>query len=176
MFALFSRVPSTLDKMRTAMSEEIIERGTALVQADTHSKVRGVLKLLLKMHATYSKVLVDAFRSNKLCQKTLKTAFESFVNRGSRCSKFLSVYVDDMMKRSSRGQDEQSMEVALNNIIVLFRYLNDKDVFENDINSTYASDFSQTGPLTLRRTHHDNMLKRECGRRLRKSSSTCLKI
>jgi len=165
MYALFSRVPNTLQKMRDALAKEVIETGRALVGEESpHRSPIDFVKALLAMHEKYTKVLTGAFGNDKLFQKTLKTAFEDFVNRGPKCSKFLSTYVDDIMKRSCRDQDEQGMEPQLDKVVTIFRFLNDKDIFESYykqhlskrlLSDRSVNDYAEQTMITK--------LKRECG-------------
>ena len=46
------------------------------------------------------------------------------------CAEFLSVYVDEHMKRLFRDLPDAEVEARLNKVITLFRFLRDKDVFE----------------------------------------------
>jgi len=58
-------------------------------------------------------------------------AFEEFVNLDSRCASFLACYIDDQLKSGLRGVTEEDAEQQLERVIVIFRFLADKDVFEN---------------------------------------------
>ena len=46
------------------------------------------------------------------------------------CAEFLSVYVDEHMKRLFRDMPDAEVETCLTKVINLFRFLRDKDVFE----------------------------------------------
>jgi hypothetical protein len=46
------------------------------------------------------------------------------------CAEFLSVYVDEHMKRLFKDMSETAIEDRLNKVITLFRFIRDKDVFE----------------------------------------------
>ena len=75
--------------------------------------------------------MTQAFRRNKDFAKTLKEAFESFVNADARVASYLAQYADDLLRSKLRGLSEDEVEVRLDKVVVLFRYLQDKDVFES---------------------------------------------
>ena len=41
------------------------------------------------------------------------------------------MYVDDMMRHGFKGLSEEAVDTVLDKVVVIFRYLRDKDVFEN---------------------------------------------
>lgn len=131
-YDLFSRVPSTVDLLRDALSEIVKKEGKKLIQDQEHSKsdpaafVRGVLLV----RERYSKVVQVAFRAEKRAEKRLKEAFEDFLNADARAASCLAVYVDELLRTGLRGVTEAEVETQLQNVIVIFRYLSDKDVFE----------------------------------------------
>ena len=53
------------------------------------------------------------------------------MNVDARCSTYLSLYVDEMMKHGFKGVSEADVDVVLDKVVIIFRYLRDKDVFEN---------------------------------------------
>jgi cullin 3 len=73
-------------------------------------------------------------------------AFESFINLNNKCSEFLSLFIDDHLKRGFKGvsrsiesnhhyssaQQKTDTEIAsvLDKTITIFRYVTEKDVFE----------------------------------------------
>ena len=63
--------------------------------------------------------------------RTLKSAFEDFVNYDSRCASYLASYADDMLRNTLKDASESDSGIYLNQFIELFRYLTDKDIFEN---------------------------------------------
>eukprot|EP00903_Cladosiphon_okamuranus_P018135 g16689.t1 len=165
MYDLFSRVPMTLDELRRSMCEYVKATGKALVTDQESAKdpvafVQGLLSLRDK----YDAIVNDAFRGEKRSQKRLKEAFEDFINTDSRCASYLATYVDDLLKSGLRGMAEDQAEAMLEKVIVIFRYLQDKDVFEN----FYKTHLSKRllGGRSVSDEMEKNMivkLKNECG-------------
>mmetsp|Transcript_28727 Transcript_28727/g.88035 ORF Transcript_28727/g.88035 Transcript_28727/m.88035 type:complete len:377 (+) Transcript_28727:146-1276(+) len=60
----------------------------------------------------------------------LNATFENFVNLDSHSPEYLSLFVDELMRKGMRGTSEDEIEVTLDKVVMLFRYLQEKDVFE----------------------------------------------
>jgi len=132
MYDLFVRVPSSVDFLRDALSERIKRDGRALIAdqergaSDPSSFVRGVLG----MRDRYDRVVTTSFRGEKKSMKRMREAFEDFLNADARAASCLAVYVDELLRSGLRGATEIEVTQELQKVIVVFRYLSDKDVFE----------------------------------------------
>ena len=132
-FDLFSRVPSTLDLLRDALVQRIKADGATLItdqengSADPSSFVRGVLY----MTQLYTIVVDYSFRAERKAAKRLREGLADFLNADARAASCLAVYVDDLLRQGLRGCSELEMERQLSNVVTVFRYLSDKDVFES---------------------------------------------
>ena len=131
MYDLFSRVPASLDFLRDALAEQIKSSGKQLIMdqisgtANPSSFVRGVLQLRSK----YEQIVNISFRNEKKVMKRMREAFEDFLNADARAASCLAVYVDELLRTGLR--DELQINVELQKVITVFRYLSDKDVFES---------------------------------------------
>lgn len=166
MYDLFVRVPASVDYLRDALADRVKSDGRALIHdqeraaADPPAFVRGVLK----MRDRYTDVVQTAFRGEKRAQKRLKESFEDFLNADARAASCLAVYVDELLRTGLRGATESEVSAQLNKVIVIFRYLSDKDVFE----SFYKQHLAKR--LLANRSASDeaeramvSLLKAECG-------------
>ena len=79
----------------------------------------------------FSDIVRDSFCGNKEFQRAHKEGFTDFVNRDSKTAMFLSLFVDDVLKNAARQLKDDEADKMLTDVILLFRYLTDKDVFEN---------------------------------------------
>ena len=131
-FDLFVRVPSSVDNLRDALADRIKTDGKALIAdqekgtSDASAFVRGVLS----MRERYHNVVNVSFRGEKRAQKRMKESFEDFLNEDARAASCLAVYVDELLRTGLRGASETQVKEELQKVIVVFRYLSDKDVFE----------------------------------------------
>jgi cullin 3 len=133
MYDLFSRVPSAVDHLRDAVAVQIKSDGHALTSdqisgtADPPAFVRGVLAMRQK----YEIVVEITFRNEKKTQKRMRESIEDFLNADARAASCLAVYVDELLRGGLKGATTEQMNSALNDSIIVFRYLSDKDVFES---------------------------------------------
>ena len=133
-YELFKRVTaptSGLSVIRDIMSAHVRARGTQLVQddernADPVQYVTGLLALRDK----YEVVISSAFSGDKLFYNALNESFEKFVNLNSHSPEFISLFVDEQLRKGMKGTSEEEVEQVLDKVVMLFRYLQEKDVFE----------------------------------------------
>lgn len=133
MYDLFVRIPQSVEFLRDALAERIKAAGRQLIadqmsgQADPPAFVRGVLQLRDK----YEQIVEVSFRGEKKAMKRMREAFEDFLNADARAASCLAVYVDELLRVGLRGVTEEQVSAELQKVIVVFRYLSDKDVFES---------------------------------------------
>lgn len=133
MYDLFVRVPSSVDNLRDSLSDRIKRDGRKLIEdqqkgsSDPPAFVRGVLA----MRERFENVVSTSFRGEKKAQKRMRESFEDFLNVDARASSCLAVYVDELLRTGLRGATEEQVTQELQKVIVVFRYLSDKDVFES---------------------------------------------
>ncbi|RYR64882.1 hypothetical protein Ahy_A03g010909 isoform A [Arachis hypogaea] len=131
MYNLFRRVPDGLSKIREVMTEHIKETGKQLVNDPERLKdpVEFVQRLLDEKDK-YDKIINFAFNNDKSFQNALNSSFEYFINLNPRSPEFISLFVDDKLRKGLKGVSEDDVEVTLDKVMMLFRYLQEKDVFE----------------------------------------------
>mmetsp|Transcript_12615 Transcript_12615/g.27405 ORF Transcript_12615/g.27405 Transcript_12615/m.27405 type:complete len:629 (-) Transcript_12615:200-2086(-) len=166
MYDLFSRVPSSVNHLRDALSERIRLDGRALVR-DQETNVAppaAFVKGVLDMRERFAAVVSDAMRGEKKGQKRMREAFEDFLNADARAANCLAVYVDELLRVGLRGAEERKVARELDRVIVIFRYLADKDVFEAYYKNHLAKRLlgNKSGSEEAERAMV-SLLKAECG-------------
>ncbi|MFS8010342.1 putative cullin, winged helix-like DNA-binding domain superfamily [Helianthus anomalus] len=91
--------------------------------------VAFVQRLLEEKHK-HDKITSLAFNNDKTFQKALNSSFKYFINSNPRLPEFISLFVDDRLRKGLRGMSEADVEVVLDKVMTLFRYLQEKDVLE----------------------------------------------
>ncbi|ETW10182.1 hypothetical protein H310_00552 [Aphanomyces invadans] len=137
MYVLFKRVPLTLEDIGAAVTNYIKTTGLDLVQAQlnlqltntssTESAIQFVTALLA-LQDKFNVFLASCWADDKAFYKCIQRGFEAFMNISRLCAYTLAQYVDDMLKSKSRF--EADLERQADKVVGLFRYLSDKDVFE----------------------------------------------
>jgi cullin 3 len=176
MYGLFRRVEGGLALMRSGMAAHVKEVGEALTADPSLAREPvAYVQRLIEARDKYDASVGRAFAGDRQFRNALNGAFESFLNANPRAPEYLSLYVDDRLRRGMRGgvgggggaggggaaAGEGASEVmmavdsgaaavaattttttdpsvaatadveqALDKAMTLFRYLQDKDVFE----------------------------------------------
>lgn len=86
--------------------------------------------LLLK--DKFDKIWRDSFQSDNLLQTAMTRSFADFINSPTfpRSSEYISLFIDENMKKGIKGKSEMEIDLVLDKAIILLRYVQDKDLFE----------------------------------------------
>lgn len=131
MYSLFRRVPNGLFIVRDVMTSHLRNTGKELVTDPERLKDPvDFVQRLLDEKDKYDRIINLAFNNDKTFQNALNSSFEYFLNLNSRSPEFISLFVDDKLRRGLKGVSEEDVEIVLDKVMMLFRYLQEKDVFE----------------------------------------------
>jgi len=131
MHCLFRRVPTGLATIRDVMTSHLRDTGKQLVTDP--EKLKDPVEFvqhLLDMKDKYDEIISKAFSNDKTFQNALNSSFEFFINLNTRSPEYISLFVDDKLRKGLKGVSEDDVEVVLDKVMMLFRYLHEKDVFE----------------------------------------------
>ncbi|KAF2273995.1 Cullin-domain-containing protein [Westerdykella ornata] len=90
--------------------------------------VEDVLQLKDKFDAIWKM----AFQKDNVMQTAMTKSFTEFINSATfpRSSEYISLFIDENMKKGIKGKTETEIDVVLEKAITLLRYVQDKDLFE----------------------------------------------
>ncbi|KAI1435380.1 Cullin [Xylaria sp. CBS 124048] len=100
---------------------------TAQVTAAAIKWVDDVLQLKDK----FDRLWVACFDRKPIVESSLTRSFTDFINGFDRASEFVSLFIDDNLRRGIRGKTEAEVDVVLDKAITLLNHLNDRDKFES---------------------------------------------
>ncbi|KAJ0853610.1 putative cullin [Helianthus annuus] len=83
---------------------------------------------LLEEKDKHDKIINLAFNNDKTFQNALNSSFEYFINLNQRSPEFISLFLDDKLRKGLESKED--VEVALDKVMMLVRYLKEKDEFE----------------------------------------------
>ncbi|KDQ14875.1 hypothetical protein BOTBODRAFT_158904 [Botryobasidium botryosum FD-172 SS1] len=119
---------------------------------------------VLDLQDLFDRVLKLAFGNEVELQTAINEAFESFINLNPKAPEFISIFMDENLKKGLKGKSDEEVEVLLDKTIGVFRFITEKDVFERYykthlakrlLNGRSISDDAERGMLAK--------LKVECG-------------
>ncbi|URD85930.1 Cullin protein neddylation domain [Musa troglodytarum] len=132
LYSLLRRCTGGVSTIRDLMTSHLRETGQQLVtDAGSSRNPVDLVRRLLDKKDKYDKIVTGVFGDDKTFQTAVSTSFEYFINLNSRSPKFISLYVDDTLRKASEGAGgKDDVEIVLHKVMTLFRYLQEKDVFE----------------------------------------------
>uniref|UniRef100_A0A1B6D5G1 Cullin family profile domain-containing protein n=1 Tax=Clastoptera arizonana TaxID=38151 RepID=A0A1B6D5G1_9HEMI len=131
MYKLFSRVSDGLKTVSQCVSQYLREKGKVLVQEeDGGTNAVIFVQNLLDLKDRLDHFLHNSFADDKVFKQMIASDFEYFLNFNPKSPEYLSLFIDDKLKKGVKGMTEQEIESVLDKTMVLFRFLQEKDVFE----------------------------------------------
>ncbi|KAJ1034670.1 hypothetical protein NDA13_000927 [Ustilago tritici] len=85
---------------------------------------------VLEFKNKFDAILDTAFFKDTGCETSINEAFESFINSNKRAPEFISLFIDENLKKGLKGKTEAEVDEVLRKTISVFRFLHEKDTFE----------------------------------------------
>jgi len=87
---------------------------------------------VLSLKDKFDKIWREAFETDPLLQQAITNSLKEFINSSSfpRSSEYISLFIDENMKKGIKGKTEMEIDTVLEKAIILLRYVQDKDLFE----------------------------------------------
>ncbi|KAF9915700.1 Cullin-3 [Lobosporangium transversale] len=144
MYRLFSRVPNGAKELQSGVSSYIKECGKAINTNVKESAIENTEKGIplgvalalrwvqevLDLKDKFDTILNSAFSKDKSFETAINSAFEIFINLNFKAPEFMSLFIDNKLKKDFKGKSDDEVDLILNKTTTLFRFLSDKDVFE----------------------------------------------
>ncbi|KAJ6013585.1 cullin [Penicillium herquei] len=141
MYGLLSRIKEGLDPLRGIFEKHVKKAGLAAVEKVNSEGENFEPKLyvdaLLQVHSRYQSLVEDAFNGESEFVRSLDNACREFVNRNciaqannTKSPELLAKYTDSLLKKGSKAAEESELEEMLVQIMTVFKYIEDKDVFQ----------------------------------------------
>lgn len=126
---LFSRVANGLPELCTHFNRYIKQRGLVIVTNIERDKT--MVQDLLEFKEKMDRVVSESFQKQERFVYSLKEAFEYFINqRPNKPAELIAKFIDAKLKSGNKEASEDELEKVLDKILVLFRFIHGKDVFE----------------------------------------------
>lgn len=150
MYKLVSRVENGVADLLGLLKEHVVKRGHQVLidmgdseLSDCVAYISAVLSEIRK----FDKLLVEAFENDASFQESVQKAIEEFVNVSNlegrpnfktKAPEMLAKYSDQALRRGSKLAEVQNIDVILGDILCVFKYIEDKDVFEKFYSKSFA--------------------------------------
>ncbi|KAE9415044.1 hypothetical protein Angca_008267 [Angiostrongylus cantonensis] len=177
MYKLCERVEDGLNNLRSALEAHIIKEGLAAIgkiadAAFTDAKL--YVTTILSVHNRYSSLVGSAFQNESGFIQALDKAATTFINKNavtrrspqqlSKSPELLAKYCDQLLRKSSKMPEENELEDMLSQVMVVFKYIEDKDVFSKFYTKMFSKRLiSETSASEEAEVSLINKLKQMCG-------------
>ncbi|KAJ3177051.1 Cullin-3, partial [Irineochytrium annulatum] len=88
------------------------------------------MEALLELRAKYDLILEQAFGKDRAFVNDVNSGLETIINENPKGPEFISLFIDDNLKKGVKGKSEAEIDALLDKTISLFRLIKEKDVFE----------------------------------------------
>ncbi|KAF4594550.1 SCF ubiquitin ligase subunit CulC [Ophiocordyceps camponoti-floridani] len=126
---------STTTTTTTTEADENVESGEKTNKTVNHSAQQTAAAVkwiddVLRLKDKFDRLLSSCFQEDLVIQTALTKSFTDFIRLFWRSSEYVSLYIDDSLKRGIRGKTEAEVDEMLEKAVVLIRYLQDRDLFQ----------------------------------------------
>ncbi|CAD7965133.1 unnamed protein product [Amoebophrya sp. A120] len=116
--------------------------GTETNKSSTKDQPVQFIEALLQLRNKYSVFVRESFGNSKEFSLSMKTSFEECLNVDTKTAQYLSLFVDDLIKKGAKSSSmttaDVDIETRLDQVVTIFRYLSDKDIFESYYKQYFA--------------------------------------
>lgn len=171
MYRLLKPLPSGLSVMVKEFEEYVKKRGheaIACLQYDNIPQqfVDNILTVYEKFNEMKTVVFLDDGEFVSGLDKALQTVVNARDPSGGvpKASERLSRYTDFLLRRTGKGLTDPELEKRLSNAIIIFKYIEDKDMFQKYYSKMLANRL--IGGLSISMDYEESMinkLKQACG-------------
>ncbi|VEN56427.1 unnamed protein product [Callosobruchus maculatus] len=142
MYGLVARIPDGLGELRALLEHHIAAQGLAAIERcgeSAHNDPKVYVNTILEVHKKYNALVLVAFSNDSGFVAALDKACGRFINANavtkqanssSKSPELLAKYCDLLLKKSNKNAEEAELEDTLNQVMVVFKYIEDKDVFQ----------------------------------------------
>ncbi|XP_076033393.1 cullin 4 isoform X2 [Oratosquilla oratoria] len=129
LYSLFARIKGGLEDLCMHFNGYIKAFGKTIVINPEKDKV--MVQELLDFKDKMDAVVAECFGNSEKFVFALKEAFEHFINqRLNKPAELIAKFVDGKLRAGNKEATEDELERLLDKIMVLFRFIHGKDVFE----------------------------------------------
>jgi len=164
MYQLVNRVPNGLEELKKLLEKHIADQGKSAIERcgeAAASDPKLYVSTILEVHKKHAELTQISFSNDPGFVAALDKACRQFINKNkvtddakntNKSPELLVKYCDSLLKKSSKNPEESELEELLNSIMVVFKYIDDKDVFQRYysrflakrlVNNVSASEFAE---------------------------------
>lgn len=165
-YSFFESVEA-LAQLQRAFGEYTKRTGLRIIEqgVGTPGKGNEMVQQLLELQTNVNELVGGAFCNNTMFTSAVQHAFECFINeKNDKPAELIAKFVNWKLQSGSKGSSEEELDRLLQQIMCLFRFVNDKDMFQ----AFYKKDLAKRLLLNKSASEQNELamiakLKAECG-------------
>ena len=162
MYKLFGRVGEEGNRIiGDCISRFIRQNGKSTVIETTDAN--DYIKNLLELKDKFDHILEISFRNDMILKRVIADCFEYLLNLNSRSPELLSLFIDNELQKEAKGLGEEEVDEVLDKSLTLFRFLQEKDMFEEYFRRHQMDRLLNQNSLEGSERMMISKLKAECG-------------
>ncbi|XP_032669209.1 cullin-2 isoform X2 [Odontomachus brunneus] len=137
LYPLLKPLPSGLSPLVQKLTQHITQQGLqAIGPLQGENVYTQFVESILDVHSKYTELIKDVFKADQSFVGALDKACSAIVNyrpvprQPARAPELLAKYCDSLLKKSAKAASESEIEEKLARSITVFKYVDDKDVFQ----------------------------------------------
>lgn len=142
MYSLVSRISNGLVELQNKLETHIHREGLAKIAEcgeNAISNPKEYIDKILEVHKKYTLLVRNSFKNDpgfvtamdKACMKFINTNdVTNNPNNRIKTPELLAKYCDSILKKSKTNQRDKGLNELLNEIITVFNFIDDKDIFQ----------------------------------------------
>ncbi|XP_076183973.1 cullin 2 [Ptiloglossa arizonensis] len=137
LYPLLRPLPVGLTPLVQKLTEHITQQGLKAIGNIQGENVHTqFVEGMLNVHQKYSELIKDVFTADLAFMAALDKACSAVVNhrlvprQPARAPELLAKYCDSLLRKSAKATSEVEVEEKLSRCIIVFKYVDDKDVFQ----------------------------------------------
>jgi len=151
LFELIGKTENGLEEMQKIFENHILRTGLGAIEGCVDKAIGDsevYVKAILQVYRKYKQLVLLSFKNHPLFSKSLDTACQQFINHNAvtdgsanktnKSSELIARYCDYLLKKSSKVSEETELEDTMADIMIVFQYLESKDVFQKFYSSMLA--------------------------------------
>ncbi|KAI1729285.1 cullin family domain-containing protein [Ditylenchus destructor] len=135
MYILLRPLHGRLNMLVKEFEEHTRKEGMDLIVAAGTEPAQFVASIQ-KLHQKFTKIVTKVFDDDGEFTAALDRALQHMVNyreeprQPPKVAERLNRYIDGLLRKSAKGMSESEIDTCLTNAITIFRYIDDKDLFQ----------------------------------------------
>ncbi|KAA3676406.1 cullin 1 [Paragonimus westermani] len=150
MYRLVGHFPNGMRTLVSMVEDHVAEKGSEALRQVAQSALNDpklFIDTILRVHRKNYNLVLSAFACDPAFARALDKGCERFINRNAvtelagsarKSPELLAKYADFLLKKSPKDMQIDDLEETLSQVMNVFKYIEDKDVFQKFYSKTLA--------------------------------------